>query len=66
MATLDNVAPRPGAARESVLARHPLVFFFLLAFVFSCIWWGLWQALQLPVPLIYVRTAGPTILSPST
>jgi len=32
MATLDTAAPRPGAARESLLARHPLVFFFLIAY----------------------------------
>jgi hypothetical protein len=59
MATAAPV--QPSAPRQGVLARHPLVFFFLLTFVFSWVWWGLWQALQLPAPLILVRTAGPTI-----
>jgi uncharacterized protein len=59
MATAAPV--QPSAPRQGVLARHPLVFFFLLTFVLSWGWGWLWQALQLPVPLIYVRTAGPTI-----
>jgi membrane protease YdiL (CAAX protease family) len=52
---------QPSAPRQGVLARHPLVSFFLLTFLFSWGWWGLWKALQMPTPLIYVRTAGPTI-----
>ena len=59
MATAAPV--QPSAPRQGVIARHPLVSFFLLAFLISWGWWGLWQALQLPTPLIYVRTAGPTI-----
>jgi hypothetical protein len=35
MTTADNVAQRPGAARENPLARHPLFFFFfLIAYAF--------------------------------
>jgi hypothetical protein len=52
---------QPSAPRQGVITRHPLVFFFLLTFVFRWGWWGLWQALQLPALLIYGRTAGPTI-----
>ena len=35
MTTADNVAQRPGAARENLLARHPLVFYFIIAYAFS-------------------------------
>jgi hypothetical protein len=51
----------PDAPRQGVIARHPLLSFFLLTFLISWGWWALWGALQLPTPLIYVRTAGPTI-----
>jgi|SRR5215217_1234105 len=60
MTTADNEILRSCGHREGVLARYPLVFF-LLTFVISWGWWGLWQALPQPAPLIYVRTAGPTI-----
>src|SRR4051794_38761561 len=30
--TTDTAAPQPGAAREGLLARHPLVFFFTIAY----------------------------------
>jgi membrane protease YdiL (CAAX protease family) len=46
MTTVDDNAPTPGAAREGLLARHPLVFFFLIAFVFSWL-------MFLPGPLTY-------------
>src|SRR3954470_6604263 len=59
MATAAPV--QPSAPRQGVIARHPLVSFFFLAFLISWGWGWLWQGLQLPVPLIYVRTAGPTI-----
>jgi uncharacterized protein len=49
------------ASRQGVLARHPLVFFFLLSFVFSWVYWGLWKALQLPDSLFVVGAAGPTL-----
>ena len=35
MTTADNVAQRPSAARENLLARHPLVFYFIIAYAFS-------------------------------
>jgi membrane protease YdiL (CAAX protease family) len=57
----SNQAQQPSAPREGRLARHPLVFFFLLSFAFSWVWWGLWKALQLPTPLFLVGTAGPTV-----
>jgi len=43
MTTADAAAERSGAAREGLLARHPLVFFFLIAFA------GTWL-----VELLYV------------
>ena len=39
MTTADNAAHRPGAAREGLLARHPLVFYFLIAYAFSWLAW---------------------------
>src|SRR5213595_3086620 len=35
MTTADNAAQRPGAAREGLLARHPLVYYFIIAYAFS-------------------------------
>ena len=35
MTTADTAAGRPGAAREGLLAHHPLVFFFLIAYAGS-------------------------------
>src|SRR5436305_15029900 len=40
--TSDTAAPRPGTPREGLLARHPLSFFFLMAFAFSWIAWSPW------------------------
>jgi membrane protease YdiL (CAAX protease family) len=39
MPPADNAAQRPGAAREGLLARHPLVFYFLIAYGFSWLAW---------------------------
>jgi uncharacterized protein len=58
---MTTATERPYASREGLLARHPLVFFFLLAFVFSWVYWGLWKALQLPDHLLFVGAAGPTV-----
>ncbi len=44
MTTADTAAERPGAPREGLLARHPLVFYFLIAYAFS---WLLWMPLVL-------------------
>lgn len=46
MTSADNTAQRSGAVREGLLARHPLVFYFLIAFVFSWL-------MFLPGPLTY-------------
>jgi membrane protease YdiL (CAAX protease family) len=59
---MTTATERPDAApREGLLARHPLVSFFLLTFVFSWVYWGLWKALQLPESLFVVGAAGPTV-----
>jgi membrane protease YdiL (CAAX protease family) len=42
MTTFDDNAQQPGAAREGLLARHPLVSFFVMAFAFSWIAWAPW------------------------
>jgi CAAX protease family protein len=59
MATAAPV--QPSAPRQGVIARHPLVFFFLLSFVFSWGFWGLHKALQLPSPLNALGAAGPLV-----
>jgi membrane protease YdiL (CAAX protease family) len=58
---MTTATERPYAARGGLIARHPLVFFFLLAFLFSWVWWGLCKALQLPDSLVVVGAAGPTV-----
>ena len=57
MTSADNTAQRSGAVREGLLARHPLVFYFLIAFAFSWL-------MFLPGPLTYfgVLNAGPQAL----
>jgi hypothetical protein len=44
MTTADNAAQRQDAAREGLLARYPLTFYFLIAYGFS---WLLWVPLAL-------------------
>jgi membrane protease YdiL (CAAX protease family) len=44
---------------RSLLARHPLVAFFLLAIAFSWTYWELVGALRLPGPLMALGAAGP-------
>jgi hypothetical protein len=39
MTTADNAAQRLGAVREGLLARYPLVFYFLIAYAFSWLAW---------------------------
>ncbi|MGC1323195.1 MAG: CPBP family intramembrane glutamic endopeptidase [Candidatus Udaeobacter sp.] len=59
MTTTDTAAERADVPRRGLIARHPLVFFFLLSFVFSWSYWGLHKALQLPGPLFALGAAGP-------
>jgi uncharacterized protein len=50
---ITEVAQRPGAARGGLLARHPLVSYFLLAFALSWgYWWLIWAPLDLPGVLL--------------
>jgi membrane protease YdiL (CAAX protease family) len=58
---MSTAAERPDAAREGLIARHPLVFFFLLSFVFTWGYFGLFWALQLPAALLLLGAAGPPI-----
>jgi uncharacterized protein len=44
MRTADNAAQRQGAAREGLLASHPLTFYFVIAYAFS---WLVWVPLAL-------------------
>jgi uncharacterized protein len=53
MTTTNTAVDRPGAAREGLLARHPLVYFFIIAYA------GSWL-----VALPYVRFADGTGLLP--
>ena len=59
MTTADTAAERADVPHRGLIARHPLVFFFLLSFVFSWSYWGLHKALQLPGPLFALGAAGP-------
>ncbi|MBO1269816.1 CPBP family intramembrane glutamic endopeptidase [Arthrobacter cavernae] len=54
-------AERPDAARGGLLARYPLVSFFLLSFVFTWGYIALHWALQLPKPMYALAAAGPTV-----
>ena len=44
MTTADNATVRQDAAREGLLARYPLTFYFLIAYGFS---WLVWVLLAL-------------------
>jgi len=57
MTTADNAAQPVGAPRGGLLARHPLVFYFLIAFAFSWL-------MFLPGPLTYygVLNISPSVL----
>jgi membrane protease YdiL (CAAX protease family) len=44
MTTADNAAQRQGAAREGLLARYPLTFYFVIAYAFA---WLVWVPLAL-------------------
>jgi uncharacterized protein len=52
---------RPYAARGGLIARHQLVFFFVLAFAFTWGYFALFWALQLPRKMILLGAAGPTV-----
>ena len=59
---MTTAAERPGAPRGGVLARYPLVSFFLLAFAFT---WGYFWLILVPLnllgPLTALGAAGPPI-----
>ena len=60
--TIADTAQRQGPPREGVLARHPLVSFFLLAFAFTWgYFWLILVPLNLPGPLFALGAAGPTV-----
>jgi uncharacterized protein len=62
MATVDNSAKSADAAREGVLARYPLFFFFLLSFVLTWgYFWLIWAPLGLPDSLIALGGFGPAV-----
>jgi membrane protease YdiL (CAAX protease family) len=50
--TIDTAAQRPGAAREGLLARHPLISFFVMAYAFSWIAWSPWYLSEEGVGLL--------------
>jgi membrane protease YdiL (CAAX protease family) len=62
MATVDSGGKGEEAAREGVLARYPLVFFFLLSFAFTWgYFWLIWAPLGLPDSLIALGGFGPAV-----
>ncbi len=44
MTTADNAGQQPGAARQGLLARYPLTFYFIIAYAFA---WVVWVPLAL-------------------
>jgi hypothetical protein len=48
MTTADNTVPLSGDARQGLLARHPLVFYFLIAYVAH----GSWRCQSLSPKLV--------------
>ncbi len=62
MTTVNDGAESADAARESLLARYPLFFFFLLSFVLTWgYFWLIWAPLSLPDFLIALGGFGPAI-----
>ena len=60
MATIDSDAKGANAARDGLLTRHPLFFFFLFSFVFTWgYFWLIWAPLRLPDSLIALGGFGP-------
>ena len=62
MTTVDDNAQQPGAAREGLLARHPLISFFVLAFAFSWIAWSPWVLSEDGVGLLPYKLGAATSL----
>src|SRR3954447_10545943 len=74
MTTVDDAAQRPGTVRQGLLARHPLVFFFLIAYAGS---WLLEVPIALsetgtgllpftiPTPLLALAIAAATFVGPT-
>jgi membrane protease YdiL (CAAX protease family) len=58
---MTTATERPYAPRGGLIARHPLVFFFVLAFAFTWGYFVLFLALQLPQKMILLGAAGPTV-----
>jgi uncharacterized protein len=57
-----STTERPDAAREGLIARHPLVLFFLLSFIFTWgYFWLIWTPLSLPDSLIALGGFGPSV-----
>jgi membrane protease YdiL (CAAX protease family) len=60
--TTADTAQRQGAPRGGLLGRHPLAFFFLLAFVLTWgYFWLIWAPLGLPHSLIALGGFGPAV-----
>jgi membrane protease YdiL (CAAX protease family) len=60
MVTIDNDTNGVDAARQGLLARYPLVFFFVFSFVLTWgYFWLIWAPLGLPDPLIALGGFGP-------
>src|SRR5215208_8501809 len=60
MTTADNTVPLSGDARQGLLARHPLIFFFVMAYAFSWIAWSPWVLSEEGVGLLPFELSGAT------
>lgn len=59
---ISDTTQRPGPPREGLLARHPLAFFFILAFIFTWgYFWLIWAPLGLPDSVIALGGFGPAV-----
>src|SRR3982751_857408 len=62
MTTVDDNVQQPGAAREGLLARHPLISFFVMAYAFSWIVWSPWYLSEDGVGLLPYELGAATSL----
>jgi len=60
MTTTADAAERPGAPQRGLLARHPLISFFVMAYAFSWIAWSPWVLSEDGVDLLPFELSGAT------
>jgi uncharacterized protein len=56
--SVSNTSPRPASPQRSLLARHPLISFFVMAYAFSWIVWSPWVLSEEGVGLLPFELSG--------